>query len=79
MARNVTTPSALVISSGSGATFRIAPRHHQNKAVLEVLDVAGEITQVRLSPDDMRRLAAGLLKVAALLESTHASADDTQP
>ena len=59
--------------------FRIAARLQRNKAVVEVLDASGNITQVQLSPDDMRRLAAGLMKVAAVLETTNASDETTQP
>lgn len=66
-------------SSTKTGSVRIAPRLSRNQAVLEVLDCAGEITQLRLSPDDMRRLAAALMKVAAALESSHQSEEATQP
>lgn len=79
MARIVTSPTAVVVVSTTGATFRLAPRVLRNQAVLEVMDGAGEITHVRISPDDMRRLAAALLKVAAALEASNASEETTQP
>jgi hypothetical protein len=68
-----------MIASATGATFRLAPRLTRHQGVLEVMDAAGEITQVRISPADMRRLAAALMKVAGALESANASDDTTQP
>lgn len=80
MARIVSSPlAAVVVGSGTGATFRIAPRINRQQAVLEVLDSAGNITQVRLGPDDMRRLAAALMKVSVAVENTDASDETTQP
>jgi hypothetical protein len=80
VARIVTSPAAaVVIAAQSGATFRIAPRLQKNVAVFELLDAAGDITQVRVSPDDMRRIAAALMKIAAVLETTNASDETTQP
>lgn len=69
----------MVIGCQRGATFRLAPRVQRNQAVVEVLDTAGAITQVRLSPDDMRRVAAAMMKVAAALETSNASEETTQP
>ncbi len=69
----------VVIASATGATFRLAPRVHRRHAVLEVMDAAGEITQVRVSPDDLRRLAAALMKTAAAIETANASEETTQP
>lgn len=68
-----------MIAAQSGATFRLAPRLQRNQAVLEVLDAAGEITQVRVSPGDMRRIAAALMKIASVLETSNASDETTQP
>jgi len=69
----------VVIASATGATLRIAPRVHRRQAVLEVMDAAGEITQVRVSPDDLRRIAAAFMKVASALETANASDETTQP
>ena len=69
----------MLVGCGTGATFRLAPRIQRNQAVFELLDPAGQITQVRLSPDDMRRVAAALMKVAAVLETSNASEETTQP
>lgn len=70
---------AVVISGANGVTFRVAPRLARNRAVLEVLDEAGDITQVRVSPDDMRRLAAALMKIAAVVEASTPSEETTRP
>ncbi|MBL8953550.1 MAG: hypothetical protein JNK82_22430 [Myxococcaceae bacterium] len=69
----------VVISSATGATLRIAPRLARRQAVVEVMDTAGEITQVRVSPDDLRRIAAAFMKVAAALETANASEETTRP
>jgi hypothetical protein len=79
VARIVSTTQALVIGSSTGATFRIAPRLNRHQAVLEVMDAAGAITQVRLSPEDMRRLAAALMKLSVAVEAADASDETTQP
>ena len=74
----MTSPTAVVVPTGSRATLRIAPRVLRNQAVLEVLDEAGALTQVRLSPVDLRRIAAAMMKVAGLLETASASDETTQ-
>ncbi|MBS1148970.1 MAG: hypothetical protein H6Q89_668 [Myxococcaceae bacterium] len=63
--------------TGSGAV-RVAPRDKRNQAVLEVLDVSGGITQIRLSPDELRTLAAQLVKVASHLQALNQSEEVTQ-
>ncbi|MBI3183490.1 MAG: hypothetical protein HYZ28_15235 [Myxococcales bacterium] len=63
--------------NGSGAV-RVCPRHRRNLAVLEVLDLVGGITHIRLSPDELRVLAAAFMKVAAALQATAASEEITQ-
>jgi hypothetical protein len=70
----------IVIQSrtGSGAV-RLAPREAKNQAVLELLDNAGGITQIRMSPDELRRLAAQMNKVAGHLEAVNNSEEVTQP
>ena len=70
----------LVLQSrtGSGAV-RVAPREKRNQAVLEVLDSSGGITQIRLSSDELRTLAAQLMKVAAHLQALNQSEEVTQP
>ena len=71
---------AVVIQSrtGSGAV-RLAARERRNQAVLELLDSAGGITQVRLSPDELRFLAAQMMKVAGHLQALNLSEEVTQP
>ena len=46
---------------------------------MEQLDAAGGITQIRLTPDELRRYAAALMKVAAALEHCHQDEESTQP
>jgi hypothetical protein len=46
---------------------------------VEQLDSVGGITQIRMTPDDLRRYAAALMKVAAALENCHQDEDSTQP
>jgi hypothetical protein len=58
----------LVFHCAAGAV-RIVPRVRQNRAVLEVLDVAGGITQIRMTPDELRTLAGAFLKVATALNA----------
>ena len=69
----------IVIQSrtGSGAV-RCAPREKKNQAVLEVLDSSGGITQIRLSPDELRVLAQQLMKVAAHLQAVNIEEEVTQ-
>jgi hypothetical protein len=57
----------------------VAPRLARNQAVVEQLDAAGGITQIRLTPDELRRYAAALMKVAAALENCHQDEESTQP
>ena len=64
--------------TGSG-TVRLAPRESRNQAVLELLDSAGGITQIRMSPDELRLLAAQMNKVAGHLQALHLSEEVTQP
>ena len=59
--------------------MRIAPRVTRNQAVVEQLDSVGGITQIRMTPDELRRYAAALMKVAAALENCHADEESTQP
>jgi hypothetical protein len=47
--------------------------------VLELLDSSGGITQIRLSSDELRVLAAQLNKVAAHLQALYLSEEVTQP
>jgi hypothetical protein len=68
----------VVITSAGGAILRVAPRLARNRAVVEVLDPAGGITQVRVGPEDLRRFAAGLMKVAAALEAANESDGETR-
>ena len=64
--------------TGSGAV-RVAPRDKKNQAVLELLDSSGGITQIRLSSDELRVLAAQLMKVASHLQAMSLSEEVTQP
>ena len=57
----------------------MAPRDKRNQAVLEVLDSSGGITQIRLSSDELRVLAAQLMKVAAHLQALNLEDEVTQP
>ena len=43
--------------------MRVAARAQRNQAALEVLDAVGGITQIRLSADELRVLAAQFMKV----------------
>ena len=65
-------------ATGSGA-LRVAPRESRNQAVLEVLDAAGSITQIRLTSEELRVLSAQLMKVAAHLQALNLSEEVTQP
>ena len=47
--------------------------------MLEVLDVSGGITQIRLTPDELRALAAQLNKVAGHLQALNLEDEVTQP
>jgi len=69
----------IVIQSrtGSGAV-RVAPREKRNEAVVELLDASGGITQIRLSGDELRLLAAQLMKVAAHLQAMNLADEVTQ-
>ena len=58
--------------------MRLAPRERHNLAVLELLDSAGGITQIRMSPDELRVLAAQLMKVAGHLEAMNHAEEVTQ-
>ena len=70
----------LVLQSRTGSgTVRLAPRERRNQAVLELLDNAGGITQIRMSPDELRTLAAQLMKVAGHLQALNLSEEVTQP
>jgi hypothetical protein len=70
----------VVLRSKTGTgTVRVAPRLTRNQAVVEQLDAAGGITQIRLTPDELRRYAAALMKVAAALEHCHQDEESTQP
>jgi hypothetical protein len=51
----------------------------RNQAVVEQLDAAGGITHMRMTPDELRRFAAALMKVAAALESSRQEEETTQP
>ena len=64
--------------TGTGAV-RVAARSQRNQAALEVLDAGGGITQIRLSADELRLLAAQLMKVAAALQAAPAAEEVTQP
>lgn len=64
--------------TGSG-TVRLAPRERRNQAVLELLDCAGGITQIRMSPDELRYLAMQMMKVAGHLQAMNLSEEVTQP
>lgn len=64
--------------TGSGAV-RVAPRGKRNQAVIELLDSSGGITQIRLSTDELRVLAAQLMKVASHLQAMNLSEEVTQP
>jgi hypothetical protein len=67
----------LVFHCSQGAV-RVVPRVRQNRAVMEVLDVAGGITQIRLTPAELRTLAGALIKVAAALSAMNEAEDVTQ-
>ena len=70
----------MVLSSRTGTgAVRVAPRVSRNQAALELLDSAGEIIQIRLSADELRVLAATLLKVAAHLQANNLAEEATQP
>ena len=58
----------MVVSSTGTGTVRVAPRIGRNQAVIEQLDAAGGITQIRMTPDELRRYAVVLMRIAALLE-----------
>jgi hypothetical protein len=65
--------------TGTGAV-RVAPRVHKNQAAVEVLDPAGGIIQIRMTPNELRLLAATLMKVAVHLEAHSAAEEEiTQP
>ena len=63
--------------TGTGAV-RLAPRLKRGQAALEVLDPTGGIIQIRLTPDELRLLAAALMKVAVHLESNSGQEEVTQ-
>jgi hypothetical protein len=63
--------------SGTGAV-RVTPRRRQRRAVLELLDASGGITQVRLSPEELRVLASALIKVAVALNAESIGEEITQ-
>lgn len=70
----------IVIQSrtGSGA-IRVAPRESKAQAAVEVLDASGGITQIKLTAEELRVLAAQLMKVAVHLEALSLSDEVTQP
>ena len=63
--------------TGSG-TVRLAPRESRNQAVLELLDNVGGITQIRMSPQELRMLAAQMNKVASHLQALILDEEVTQ-
>lgn len=69
----------MIASRNGSGMVRLAPREARNQAVLEVLDAAGGITQIRLSPDELRVLAAQMNKVAGHLQALFNSEEVTQP
>jgi hypothetical protein len=80
VARLAHTPTAVVLKSTTGTgTVRIAPRLQRNQAVVEQIDSAGGITQIRMTTIELRRYAAALMKIAAAIENTHTDEDSTQP
>jgi hypothetical protein len=64
--------------TGTGQV-RVAPRMKRNQAALEVVDASGGITQLRLTAEELRVLAANLMKVVALLNAANHSEEITQP
>jgi hypothetical protein len=58
---------------------RLAARERHNQAALEVLDAAGGIIQIHLAGDELRLLAAQLMKIAAQLQASNLSEEVTRP
>ena len=63
--------------NGTGAV-RVSARSRQCRAVLEVLGVGGAVSQVRLSPAELRLLARSLDRVASALAATAMPDEVTQ-
>ena len=72
-------PGVVIHSRTGSGTVRLAPRERRNQAVLELLDSAGGITQIRLSADELKFLAAQMNKVASHLQALNLSEEVTQP
>jgi len=64
--------------TGTGAV-RVAPRVKRNQAAVEVLDPSGGIIQIRMTANELRVLAATLMKVAVHLEANAHEEEITQP
>ena len=72
--------AGIVLQSRTGSgTVRVAPRDKRNQAVIELLDASGGITQIRLTADELRVLAARMMKVASHLQALNLSDEVTQP
>ena len=70
----------IVINSRTGTgAVRVAPRAKKAQAAVEVLDPSGSIIQIRMTPSELRLLAATLMKVAVHLEANQSEEEITQP
>ena len=64
-------------STGTGAV-RIAARQGKSQIAFEVLDAAGDITQLRLTTDEVKVLADHLLKLVSALKRRTRTDEVTQ-
>ncbi len=79
VARNVTVQEAVrVVSSTGTGMVRVAARVSRSQAVIEQLDAVGGITQIRMTPDELRRYAVVLMRVAAVLEEERHTEEATE-
>ncbi|MHB8877479.1 MAG: hypothetical protein ACYC8T_27620 [Myxococcaceae bacterium] len=63
--------------NGSG-TVRVSAKSKESQALLEVLGVAGTVSQIKLTPGELRVLAQTLNKVAAALTAAAMADEVTQ-